>query len=180
MWIIQYDTNFPGNAQSRFWAQVISCSLCSAMVPKPLHHPEVFQTWVPRPENAEPLAVALILHSILALGLRLYSREGSPPCCSPPPSFPALGGPPQRRLRWDVSRGIRAEKPFQDQRLCSYLLLETEHRFGFTPPEELPVPAQALGSASRVSAPLVSLPGAPRSDPGGQCFLSPFGMSAHL
>lgn len=120
------------------------------MVPKPLHHPEVFQTWVPRPENAEPLAVALILHSILALGLRLYSREGSPPCCSPPPSFPALGGPPQRRLRWDVSRGIQAEKPFQDQRLCSYLLLETEHRFGFTPPEELPVPAQALGSASRV------------------------------
>lgn len=35
MWIIQYDNNFTGNAQSCFWAQVMSSALCSATLQTP-------------------------------------------------------------------------------------------------------------------------------------------------
>jgi len=57
-----------------------------------------------------------------------------------------------------VSQGTRAEKPFQGQDSHSYLLLEMERNFGFTSQEELLILVQGLGSASRVSAPLISLP----------------------
>lgn len=128
MWIIQYDTNFPGNAQSCFWAQVIWSCLCSAMVLNPLHHPRFS-----RPGLLDVnMAVALTFCFILALVLGLLSRERSLRFCSLLPCFPALGGLHKWHLQWDISRGTWAGSAFD-----SYLLLETEHNFGFTSQKEL-------------------------------------------
>lgn len=149
MWIIQCDTNFTGNAQSCFWAQVISSFLCLVMVPSPFHHPQVFQTWVPRSASVELMAVALSFHFILSLGLGLFSREGSLCFYSTSPCFPVFSH--KHPFHWDISQGTSAEKTFKNQHLCLDLWLETRHNFGFTSQEELLVARQALGSASHNS-----------------------------
>lgn len=88
------------------------------------------------------LPVAPILHFTLAFGLGRFSREGSPEFCSTPPSFPALGALYKFPLHWHMSWSTQAEKPFQNQHLCLYLLLEIEHNLGFASREELLVPAR--------------------------------------
>lgn len=130
----------------------------SAIVPNPVHHPEFFQTGVPRPENLEPLAVALILCFILALALGLFSREGCPQFCSTAPSFPAVGASHKHPLHCNIS-GYPSRKAFSESALVFIFTAETERNFGLASQEELPVPARRSAAHPTSRRPLVSLPG---------------------
>lgn len=127
----------------------------SATVHNTLHHSQLCQPWIPRPENLEVMALILHFISLLSWG---FSQGKDLHSSVQHLLVPALGGPHKHHLHWDTPQGTKAEKPFQNHHLClcPYLPLEPESSFGFTYEEE----PQSLRSVCPVPhCPLSCCPG---------------------